>query len=86
MKLTMEEAERRVNVQFDSLVLRHMDREEMTRLSCAGTAVDGGELDRRLLEDFEDVVRLMPTVGIGAIGGVLLRMFWLGYEFGKDAR
>lgn len=84
--ITMAEAEERVNKRHEPLMLRHMDREEMVRLSCAGTGVDGGELSKRILEDLEDMAKLWQQVGGGIVGGVLLRMFWLGYELGEADR
>lgn len=81
----MEEAQERVNTRIGPLADGLRPAEEAA-LFCAGTDVPGPALVGNLRSDMEwfSETQLDDEVAIaGAFFGLLVRTFWLGFEFGR---
>ena len=83
--MTFEEAQQRVEDRLNRIE-RRTDMRDAVPLLCVGTDVRGPLLAEHLRETTEDIIDLcgdpenkVPMV----LNGMLVRTFWLGYEFGR---
>lgn len=85
----MHELEERVDQRLNRISETPGEVRPATDVSylCSGTDVPGLELQARLAKDIDFFVRAV-TAGADiqeTVAGMLIRSFWLGYEFGSEA-